>query len=242
MNVIRANCRVQFTAEDIEFILSVLRPKVQSAECLVQLLADEETRDMILDDADLLRAVLEHPSCLRISAHFYFYILVRQVFRRAGLVERALADYVAEVLAQFSRVERAQLRFRGQRRPMHYFFEMLAALQTADDATSFYIRAHIGNYSLFLSGVFPEHIRARAQRRGAPGLHYLEGVGRMNYRVASDHRLARQYELSDIFSTLSDRFPETRQALNDLGDRLLNLGEPGAWVDTLLRSSLKPGA
>src|SRR5437773_2984822 len=74
MKVIQPNCRVQFTAEDIDFILSVLRPKVGNAECLVKLLTDEESRDLILDDEALLRAVLEHRSCLRISAHFYFYI------------------------------------------------------------------------------------------------------------------------------------------------------------------------
>jgi hypothetical protein len=241
MNVIRPNCRVQFTAEDVEFILRVLQTKVQSADCLVQLLADEDTRDLILDDEGLVRAVLEHRSCLRISTHLYFYVLVRQVFRRSRLMERALADYVAEVLAEFSRVERTQWRLQDRGRPLDYFFEMLAALQTADDTTSFYIRAHIGNYSLFLSGVFPDRIRARSKRRGAPGLHYYEEVGRVNYRVASDHRLARKYELSDIFSTLSDRFQDTRQALNDLGDRLLNLGDSDSSVDTLLHNAFKPG-
>src|SRR5438309_619268 len=106
MNVIQPNCRVQFTGEDVDFILSVLRPKVGSADGLIQLLADEESRDLILDDENLLRAVLEHRSCLPISTHLYFYILVRQVFRRSGILERAVADYVAEVLTEFSRIER----------------------------------------------------------------------------------------------------------------------------------------
>jgi len=149
MMVIRPNCRVQFTAQDIDFILSVLGPKAGSAEALVQLLADEEARDLILDDESLLRAVLEHRSCLRISTHFYFYILVRHAFRRSDLKERPLADYVASVLAEFSHFERTRCTVKGQ--PVDYFFEMLAALQTADDTNSFYIRAHIGNQSLFLS-------------------------------------------------------------------------------------------
>ena len=94
MKVIRANSRVQFSAEDIGFIVSVLGSKVQSTDTLTQLLADEETRDLILDDESLIRAVLEHPSCLRISTHFYFYLLVRHVFRRSGLNDRGVADYV----------------------------------------------------------------------------------------------------------------------------------------------------
>ena len=72
------------------------------------------------------------------------------------------------------------------------------------------IRAHIGNYSLFLTGIFPERIRVRAERRGFPDLKYFEAMGRSQYGAASDHRLAQRYELSEIFSTLSDRFEATR--------------------------------
>jgi hypothetical protein len=41
---------------------------------------------------------------------------------------------------------------------------------------------HIGNYSLFLTGVFPERIRARAEQRGFPDLRYYESLGRSQYR------------------------------------------------------------
>src|ERR1039458_6209209 len=83
----------QFSAEDIDFILSVLGRKIGTAECLVKLLADEETRDLILDDEALLHALLERGGCLRVSSRFYFYILVRQVLRRSGIQDRAVADY-----------------------------------------------------------------------------------------------------------------------------------------------------
>jgi hypothetical protein len=240
VKVIQPNCRVQFTAEDIDFILSVLRPKVGNAECLVKLLTDEESRDLILDDEDLLRAVLEHRSCLRISTHFYFYILVRQVFRRSRIMERGVADYVAEVLSEFSQLERTECRPNGQTQSLDYFFEMLGALQTADDTTRFYIRAHVGNYSLFLSGIFPDRIRFRAEYRGAPDLKYYEELGRANYRVASDHRLARKYDLDGIFNTLAERFQATRLALNDLGERLITLADVEPPVHALLKNTLKP--
>src|SRR5436190_20961524 len=106
MNVIRPNCRVQFTAEDIDFIVSVLRPRVSDSQTLIRLLTDEDTRDLILDDEVLLRAVLESRGCLRVSTHFYFYILVRHVFRRSCIKERDVADYVAEVLAEDSHGQR----------------------------------------------------------------------------------------------------------------------------------------
>lgn len=241
MKLIQPNCRVQFTAEDIDFILGVLRPKVDTAECLIKLLADEESRDLILDNEALLHAILEQRSCLRISSHFYFYILVRQVFRRSGITERAVADYVAELLAEFSRAERTRCMVQGQTAPVEYFFEMLGALQTVDDSTRFFIRAHIGNYSLFLSGVFPERIRFRAERKGFPSLRYYEELGRSNYRVASDHRLAQEYDLAVIFNILSERFQETRRALNELGDRMITLGDPDQAINNLLKTSMDLG-
>ncbi len=234
MNVIQANCRAQFTAEDVDFILSVLGAKAGHSESLVKLLADEDSRDLILDDPALLRALLEQRSCLRVSSQFYFYVLVRHVLRRAGIEDRTVADYVAELLAEFSRTERTRCLVPGKLTPCDYFFEMLAALQTVDDITGFFIRAHIGNHSLFLAGVFPEHVRHRSERRGAPGLRYYEEMGRANFRVARDHRLARKYELSGIFDTLSERFDSARLALNDLSDRLCSLGEPDRGLSAML--------
>jgi hypothetical protein len=223
MKMIKPNCRVQFAAQDVEFILSVLGSKLAGADCLVQLLADEDTRDLILDDETLFHALLERGGCLRVSSHFYFYILVRHVFKRSGIADRTVADYVAEVLAEFARAERSRCLLPGQTQSLDYFFEMLSALQTADEHTRFHLRAHIGNYSLFLSGVFPDRIRVRAERRGFPDLKYYEALGRTHFRVAGEHRLAQRYEVADLFGTLSDRFETTRRALNDISDRLFSI-------------------
>ena len=234
MKLIQSNCRAQFAAEDIDFILSVLGGKIGTAECLIKLLADEESRDLILDDDALLHALLERGGCLRVSTRFYFYILVRHVFRRSDIEDRQVADYVAEVLTEFARSERARCVLPGQSDGLNYFFEMLAALQKADERTNFYIRVHMGNYSLFLSGVFPERIRFRAEARGFPDLRYYEGLGRTQYRAASDHRLAQRYELAGVLNTLSERFGTTRLALNDIAERLFSLGETDYSLETLL--------
>lgn len=240
MKMIQPNCRVQFAAEDVDFILSVLGRKIGNSECLVKLLSDEESRDLILDDEALFHALLERRGCLRVSSRFYFYILVRNVFRRSGVEDRAVADYVAEVLAEFAQAERARCVLPGSLSPMDYFFEMLAALNSADDRTGFFIRAHIGNYSLFFSGVFPDRIRFRAEARGFPDVRYYESLGRTQFRAASDHRLAQKYDVAEIFSTLSDRFETTRRALNDIADRLFSMGDASYSLETLLGQNPAP--
>jgi hypothetical protein len=237
MKVIQPNCRVQFTAQDIDFILSVLGQKSGGAPCLVELLSDEETRDMILDDDTLFHALLEQRCCLQVSNHFYFYVLVRHVLRHSGIDDRAVADYVAEVLCEFSRAERTSCFVPGKVSGLNYFFEMLAALETADDRSSFCIRAHIGNHSLFLAGIFPERIRFRAEKRGFPDLGYYEALGQSNFRLASDHKLAGRYSLTPIFSTLADRFQEARLALNDISQRVFFIGDTEFSLGNLLESN-----
>jgi hypothetical protein len=237
MRVIQPNCRVQFTAEDIDFIVSILGKKTGDAQCLIQLLADEETRDQILDDEALYQAFLEQAGCLRVSNHFYFYVLIRHVLRRAGIEDRVVADYVAEVLCEFSRTERTRCVVPGGDGPIEYLFEMLAALENADERTGFFIRAHIGNHSLFLAGVFPERIKFRAESRGFPDLRYYEALGQTSFRVASDHRLAGRYALAPVFSTLADRFQDARLALNDVSQRLFSLGEVDYSLEALLQGN-----
>jgi hypothetical protein len=234
VKIIQPNCRAQFAAEDIDFILSVLDRGIGTAECLVKLLADEDSRDLILDDEALFHALLERRGCLCVSNRFYFYILVRHVFRRSGIQGRVVADYVAEVLTEFARTERGRCVVPGQPNPLDYFFEMLAALQAADDRTSFFIRVHMGNYSLFLSGVFPERIRFRAERRGFPDLKYYEALGRSQYHAASEHPLAQRYDVAEILNILAERFATTRLALNDMADRLLSLGDTNYALESLL--------
>jgi len=246
MKMIQPNCRVQFTALDVEFVLGVLGRKLGTVDCLVKLLADEESRDLILDDEALFHALLEHRGCLQVSSRFYFYVLVRHVFKRSDINDRAVADYVAEILAAFSESSRIECTVPGQADPLNYFFEMVSALQTADDRTSFLLRAHIGNHSLFLAGVFPERIRFRAEVRGFPDLKYYEELGRTHYRIAGEHRLAQRYHLEGILKTLAERFQATRRALNDMTDRLLSIGDPDYPVHTLFGpdksgSSAPPG-
>jgi hypothetical protein len=225
MKVIQPNCRVQFTAADIDFIVANLGRKTGDADCVTRLLSDPESRDTILDDDGLFHALLEHRGCLTVSSHFYFYILVRNVLKRTGIDDRLVADYIAEILAEYSNIERTQCRVRGQSEPLNYFFEMLLALQRGDDRNNFELRAHIGNHALFITGMFPDRIRVRAEKRGFPDLRYFEGVGQSSFRIASDHRLAERYELATIFDTLGERFRTARKALNDLSERLL------AWED-----------
>src|SRR5258708_39978334 len=95
MKMIQPNCRVQFAAEDIDFILSVLGLKIETAECLTKLLADEASRDLILDDEALFHALLERRGCLRGLSRSYFSILIWPVFSPPGRTDSVDAAHIA---------------------------------------------------------------------------------------------------------------------------------------------------
>jgi hypothetical protein len=225
MKFILPNCRQQFTPADLHFITRTLARSEGQERAVMQLLGDSDTRDQILDEDRLFQALQDSPACTDISEHCYFYVLVRHVLRRIGLEDRRLADYVAELLAGFMKEDNATPLRDHEGRPMRYVFEMLAAMQKADDRTRFQIHAHVGNHTLFLTGLFPTHIRHQSERRGAPGIDYYEGMGKTSFKAASDHRLAPRYDLDRVLADLSEAFGEVRRALNSLREKVLWLGE-----------------
>ena len=191
---------------------------------LVELLTDAEARDSILDHPRLVEAILAPGATLRISPQFYFYILIRHVLKRTGLTDRGVTDYVASLLENFSHTARMRSPADGRETTIQYISDMLVALRDASPVQSFHIRAHVGNYSLFLAGIFHEAVQSRCQR-GGPEIRFYEEVGRTNFRVAAGHHVARSCALTSIYETLSESFREVRLALNELSDSLIHLDD-----------------
>src|SRR5688572_31220989 len=106
MKLIQPNCRIQFTADDLDFVAATLGKSPEEHQTIVQLLSDPDTRDLILDDPQLFRALLEQRGCLRISSRLYFFVIVRHVLKETGIEDRDVADYTAELLAEYSDFER----------------------------------------------------------------------------------------------------------------------------------------
>lgn len=222
--MIQANCRDRFTAQDFDFVVKTLSKSPRDSVGLQELLTDQETRDSVLDHDLLVDAILTQQRQLSISPQFYFYVLIRRVLKETGITDRKMSDYIASLLETFSRTARMKSPVDAQNGPIQYLSDMLLALNKASPAQTFLIRAHVGNYSLFLTGIFRESVEHRS-RRGAPDFAYYEEMGRMSYRVVAHHSVARSCDLSDIFEALADQFREVRLALNRLSDSLLNIDD-----------------
>jgi hypothetical protein len=147
--------------------------------------------------------------------------MVRHALKRLGEEDRRLADYVAAVLMHFGMRDNARRVSPSDDQVYDSLTALLADVDDPDGRRSFLVRTHLGNYALWLSGLFPDYIEHRRWRRGGPDLDYYEEMGRKGYQLAAGHRLADDHGMSTLFATAAERFGLLRAALNDVSDSLL---------------------
>jgi len=196
MELIVPHCREGLNSSDKEFVAGALTHTNADTEACLRLLEDPEERDRLLDGEALFATILRSPGAIGISTRLYFYVLVRRVFRNAGVEDRELADYIATLLAAFSEAHRAFGENTKQREAFFYAVDVLAAAEEAPPGQRFILLVRMADRALFLTGLFPSHLALRERQRAAPGLRYYEGIGQSNYRMAGEHYIAQEYCLS----------------------------------------------
>jgi len=222
--MIRATARARFTAADFDFVIRCLSKEREDAVTLTELFQDEASRDAILDHELLVRALLSHDPHLGVSPQLYFYVLTRRVLMEVDIDDRDLTDYIASVLVKFMQASHLANPLKRMEGSFIYVSDLLLALRDATPSQSFVLRAHVGNYSLFATGLFLDNLERRS-RRGAPDPEFYEEMGRMNYRIVAGMPQAKQCQLTAIYEKLGQQFHEIRLALNNLADRLLNIDD-----------------
>lgn len=231
--MILANVRESLTRDDAQLAVNLLsRAGVGRPDDAEDRLRHEGI-DAVLDDPRLLGALVQHPLGGRASLRLFCYVVVRHALRTMGEEDRSLADYVAAVLIHFGLRDRATRVGESDDEQYDTLAALLEDAEGADPRRAFLVRAHLGNYALWLSGIFPDYIEHRKWRRGGPTLDYYEEMGRRGYRMAADHRLAQHYGLAPLYLVASERFDRLRVALNHISDTLLFPGNTSP--DRLMR-------
>jgi hypothetical protein len=216
-----ANMRGRLGRADAQLVLRLLgggRP--ERLRRLEGQLADHGL-DALLDEPDLLAALVHRRPPPAASLPLFCYVVVRHALLGLGARDRSLADYVASILLHFGLRQRARQLAEHDDELYDTLARIAAEIESADAHRAFLARAHLGNYALWLSGLFPDHIAHRHVRRGGPDLGYYEAMGQRGFRLAAGHRLASQHGLSPLFGAAAEAFPQLRMALNGLSDRLL---------------------
>src|SRR5947208_2612085 len=180
----------------------------------------EQGPDPLLDEPGLLEALLAVRSLAVPSPPLFAYVAVRHALRAAAVDDRELADYLAALLLEFGDHDRHMRIRRADDESYSYLVDIVEDLTGLDDAgeRGLLLRVHLGNYSLWFAGLFPDYIEARRTRKGGPDLPYYDEVGRQGYRLASEHRLAERFGVASIYRSAAERFPALRVAFNRLSD------------------------
>lgn len=218
--MILANTRQQLSRDDAQLALRLIaRASGESLTDLEHRLSDEGI-DALLDDARLPSVLLHAPQAAHASFPLFAYVMVRHALRRMGEADRGLADYVAAILVHFGVRERACRVGESDDQVYRALADLFKDANDPDPRRAFLVRTHLGNYALWLSGLFPDHVEQRRWRRGGPDLAYYEELGKRGFQLAAEHRLAEQHGLATLYATAAERFGLLRLALNTLSDWL----------------------
>jgi hypothetical protein len=194
---------------------------------------DESGVDSLLDDPRVLNALLTEQD-VNAPPALIFYALARQALLEGGIDSPEVADFVASLLMAFGRARRAYQISENDPEEFHYLVDMVSSLEWAEERRAFLLRTHIGNFSLWLTGLFPDFLEARMRRKGGPPLDYYERMGSTGYRMAADSREAGRLGVEHLYRGVSKDFSGVRAALNRVSDRYLWPGG-GDPIGKLLR-------
>jgi len=218
--MIRADTRSRLTAADLQLVVLLLSRGSAHRRAAIERRLQTEGPDTLLDATELLERLLAVRSVLVPSEALFFYVLVRHTLRQAGIDDREMADYLAAMLLDFGRRDRAWRVDWHDDQQHRYLADILIDLEASEGERRFKVMVHLGNYALWLAGLFPDYIAARHLRKGGPDVTYYDALGRRGFGLACDHALADRYGLDGVLRTASERFPSLRGALNGISDRV----------------------
>ncbi len=143
----------------------------------------------------------------------FFQQAVRNSYEgKLGLNDPDVTAYVAHLLCEFSESDKLY-KVRDQvGRPVEELTEMMEAADPVHGSASSFdaeraLRKHIGDYALFVAGMYPEAMGSKRRlRRHQPSLGELIRAGKESYYIVSQFNLFEYEQEAPLFARLSDGF------------------------------------
>ncbi len=143
----------------------------------------------------------------------------RRFYDDAQLRDPSVAGYVSSLLVEFAHVNNLYKIRNARGKRLEDVGEMLIESNPLLEARSFdrerEVRKHIGDYTLFLSGLFPEYV-ASLPRRGLRLDAFIDYVkaGKESYRIVSFFDQFEYRNEAPLFRRLSEAFEQCVYGLN----------------------------
>jgi len=150
--------------------------------------------------------------------YHFFRRQVQNGLGRINLDERPAVDYLSDLLTRFSRTSALYPYRDNDGRALEHIIDFLALQQPASalcgragKSRNISISRYIGEYTLFMSGLFRDRLKARCE------LDYYEAHGCSAFGLCADYAI--QPERQRLFSCLSHNFHSIGTALAQIRQR-----------------------
>ena len=211
----------RFQEKDLRFLASILAPN-SCQESFYRFASDKEELLQLIDRERVFQKVIETASFVNLSPAFYFYTLVRHSLLRANINDSQIAEFIGYVLTE----RLLQSNMGGGVVAQSNFitsFDYLSLLDQVSGEMKFELLLTAGNEFLVFTGIFPDFLKSRERRKGAPSIRYYEDFASSSYHQAGLHPQAKRSGVSEVLENLSQVMPQARRSLNTMAESFLFL-------------------
>ena len=166
----------QLVDKDLQFLIENFPKPGRSYEEIAQLIHHlPTTLESMLNSESLFDKIRDRSLLiLEISPFLFFSVLLRRsLMDRRILGDKKVINYIANLLSLFVRTDRLHRIHRNDKQTHHYLTDMIQEAANADTRRQFLIYSHIGNYSLYLTGIFPQWIEYRRRYKKPSGKYTI---------------------------------------------------------------------
>ncbi len=208
------------TQGDLRFLIERFpQPSANYHELATALLEFPTTLESLLNSEYVYQEIKQGETLLLdVSPFLFFNVMLRRILDKPrGLIERQAINYLANLLCVFLATQRLQRVAPDDPQPFDHLVDLMGQAVCSDARRRFLIYAHIGNYSLYLTGFFADwltHRHAHGRRPVSP--NYYFNLGSSYYGQAASHPLAHEYRLHQVLLHLALGFERYRGALHTL--------------------------
>jgi hypothetical protein len=156
----------------------------------------------------------------------------RHYAEEIGIRDPQVISYVSHLLTEFCDAEQLFKLRNSQNRPLHDVGEMLLESDPIyGPAPSFdrerQVRKHIGDYTLFFTGMFPESLnRLRLRRQRVENFVDWIKAGKESYYIVSKFEYFEYAKVAPLFANLAQNFEQCVYGLNLVKNELQTMQHP----------------
>ncbi|QDT12629.1 hypothetical protein [Planctomycetes bacterium K23_9] len=125
---------------------------------------------------------------------------------KLGVADVQLVDYLSDMMLRFVRVEATYRVRKNNGRPVTEVFQMLCEAEKRIGLARREVHRHIGDFTLFWSGMYPEQLRRIKPEQSRDGFLDYCHQGKRAYAIAAEIEAGEDRPSSDLLIRLSEHF------------------------------------